>query len=83
MNATVTPHEYVQAKGWDLMCIVVSADELPDEDAQNADKYVEGGAHALRSYCRRCVREIVKYRAALRSYYSQRGVREIVKYRTD
>jgi hypothetical protein len=63
MNATVTPHEYAQAKGWDLMSIAVSADDLPDEDAQNADEYVEGGADALRAYCQRHMREIVVYRA--------------------
>jgi hypothetical protein len=63
MNAGIAPHEYVQAKGWDLMCIAESADGLPDEDAQNADKYVEGGADALRDYCQRRVREIVEYRA--------------------
>jgi hypothetical protein len=63
MNAKITPHEYVQAKGWDLMCIAVSADDLPDEDAQNAEKYVKGGAGALRAYCQRRVREIVEYRA--------------------
>jgi hypothetical protein len=63
MNATVAPHEYVLAKGWDLMCIAESADDLSDEDAQNADKYVQGGAGALRAYCQRRVGEIVEYRA--------------------
>jgi hypothetical protein len=60
---TVTPYEYVQAKGWDLMCIAASADDLPDEDAQDADKHVDGGADALRDYCQRRVREIVECRA--------------------
>lgn len=60
MNATVTPHEYVQAKGWDLVCIAESAD---DHQTRNADKYVKGGADALRAYCQRRVREPVEYRA--------------------
>jgi len=63
MNATVYPHEYVLAKTWDLMCIAESADDLPDGEAQNADKYVEGGADALRAYCQRRLREPVEYRA--------------------
>jgi len=63
MNARVTPHEYVLAKAWDLMGIAESADDLSDEDAQKANKYVEGGAVALQAYCRRRVREPVEYRA--------------------
>ena len=63
MNTTISPHEYVLSKCWDLMSIAESADDLPDEDAQNADKYVEGGANALRAYCQLRVREIVEYRA--------------------
>jgi hypothetical protein len=45
------------------MCIAESADDLSDEDAQNADKYVEGGADALVAYCQWRVREPVEYRA--------------------
>ena len=63
MNATVTPYEYVLAKCWDLMCIAESADDLSDEDAQNADKYVAGGADGLQAYCQRRMRETVEYRA--------------------
>jgi hypothetical protein len=62
MNATITPREYVQARGWDLICIAISADDLPDEDAQNADTYVEGGADGLRAYCQRRVRDTIEYR---------------------
>ena len=50
---TITPREYVQARGWAIICIAIRADHLPDEDAQNADTYVEGGADALRVYCQR------------------------------
>jgi hypothetical protein len=63
MNAMITPHEYVQVKGWDLMCIAECADDLSYEDVQNANKYVEGGADALLAYCLRRVREPVEYRA--------------------
>jgi hypothetical protein len=63
MNTTVSPHEYVQAKGWDLMSIAESANDLSDNDAQNANRYVEGGAYALQAYCQRRVQEIVEYRA--------------------
>jgi hypothetical protein len=63
MNARVTPHQYVLAEAWDLMFIVESANDLADKDAQNANKYVEGGAGALQAYCQRRVREPVVYRA--------------------
>lgn len=63
MNTTVSPHEYVQAQGWDLMSIAESANDLSDDDAQNADKCIEGGAYALQTYCQRRVRETVEYRA--------------------
>ena len=63
MNTRVTPHEYVLAKAWDLLQIAENADDLPNEDAQHADKYVEGGADALSAYCRWRVRESVEYRA--------------------
>jgi hypothetical protein len=63
MNARVTPHEYVLAKAWDLLEIAENANDLLDEETQNADKYVEGGADALLAYCRRRVREPVEYRA--------------------
>ena len=45
------------------MGIAESADDLSDEDAQNANKFVEGGAHALQAYCQLRVREPVEYRA--------------------
>ena len=63
MNGRVTPHEYVLAKAWDLMSIAENADNLSDEDAHNANKYVEGGADALLAYCLWRVREPLEYRA--------------------
>jgi hypothetical protein len=63
MNSRVTPHEYVLAKAWDLMGIAESAGDLSDEDVQNANKSVEGGAGALQAYCQQRLREPVEYRA--------------------
>jgi hypothetical protein len=63
MNARLTPQEYVLVKGWDLLQIAESANDLTNEDAQNADKYLEGGADALLAYCRRRVQEPVEHRA--------------------
>jgi hypothetical protein len=63
MNGRVTPHEYVLAKAWDLMSIAENADDLADENAQDANKYVEGGADALLAYCRLRVRQPIEHRA--------------------
>jgi hypothetical protein len=63
MNTKFTAQEYVLANAWDLLQIAERADDLSDEDADNADKYVEGGAGALLAYCRCRVQEPVEYRA--------------------
>jgi hypothetical protein len=55
--------EYVLAKAWDILQIAERANGLSDEDADNADKYVEGKAGALLAYCRCRVQEPVEYRA--------------------
>jgi hypothetical protein len=63
MNTKFTAQEYVLAKARDLLQIAERAAHLSDEDADNADKYVEGGAGALLAYCRGRVQEPVEYRA--------------------
>ena len=63
MNTRITPHQYVLANAWDLLRIAESADDLPHDDAQKADKYVEGGADALLAYCRWRVRVTIEHRA--------------------